>query len=206
MRRDIAGLAAAGLVGRDGWIAAKPLAWHVGVARYAQRAVVLLRTAYVERQLRRRDHVIPLRRRKVLLAPIRHPIADVVGDGAAAVVAVDHVIGIVGIDPQIVMIAMGVLADLYRGLAAVGRSEQRRVLHVDDVLVAGIAEDVRVVERALPNRAGGVDQLPRSAGIVRYKQAAVLVFDQRVDAIGVSFGIGETDATDDARRQPRVTR
>src|SRR5688572_5092059 len=104
------------------------------------------------------------------------------------------------------MIAVRVLPDLYRGLAAVGRSEQRRVLHVDDVLVAGIAEDVRVVERALPNRARGVDQLPRSTGIVRYEQATILVFDQRVDAIGVGLRVGETDAADHARRQPGVAR
>ena len=205
VRRDVARFAAAHLVGRHRRVAAATTA-RVGVAGRAQRAVVLLRAAHVEGQVSRRDHVVPLRGREVLVAPVGHARVDVVGDRAAAVVTVDHVERIVGIDPQVVVITVRVLADLRQRLAAVGRAEQRRVLHVDDVLVAGVAEHVRVVERALPNRARRVDHLPRRAGIVRHQQAAVLVLDQRIDAIRVGLGVGHANAADHAGRHAGVAR
>ncbi len=155
-------------------------------------------------QVGRGDHVIPLRGGEVLRAPVRHARVDVIGDRAAAVVAVDDVQGIVGIDPQVMVIAVRVLADLHRRLAAVGRAEQRGVLHVDDVLVAGVAEDVRVVEGALPDGARFVDQLPRRARIVGHEQAALFVLDQRVDAIRIRLGVGQADASDQAGGQAGV--
>ena len=51
---------------------------------------------------------------------------------------------------------------LRQRLAAVDRAERARVQHVDDVFVVRIGEDVRVVERALPDAARLVHQLPRA--------------------------------------------
>ena len=199
VRGNVTGLTAAHLVRGDRRVAAKALSGRVGVAWHAQRAVVLLRAADMEGQVGGRNHVVPLGGREVLVAPARDTGVDVEGDRAAAVVAIDNVVGVIGIDPQVVMIAVRVLADLHGGLAAVGGAEQRGVLHVDDVLVARVAEHVRVVERALPDGARRVDQLPRRAGIVRDEQAAILVLDQCVNPVGVGPGVSHADAADHAR-------
>ena len=70
----------------------------------ADGAVVLLRAVNVIRKIVVGDNVIELRGRLVKLSgPVS---AAVDGNGGAAVVAVDDAIGIVGIDPQAVMIAV----------------------------------------------------------------------------------------------------
>ena len=205
VRCDVAGLAAARLVGRHRWHAAE--AARARVARHAQRAVVLLRTAHVERDMRGGDHVVELRGREVLVAPRelasgRH----VERDGAAAVVAVDHVVRVVGIDPQVVVVAVGAGADRRQRLAGIGRAEERRVLHVDHVLAVRVGEHVRVVERALPHAAGRVHQRPARACVVTHEQAAVLVLHQRVDAAAVGARHGHADAPHHARGQARRAR
>ena len=52
---------------------------------------------------------------------------------AAAVVGHHHVVRIVRIDPEVVMITVGGVADVRQRLAAVDRAERARVQHVDDV-------------------------------------------------------------------------
>ena len=113
---------------------------------------------------------------------------------------------IVRIDPDVVMIAVRAVADVGERLAAVGRAERARVQRVDDVLVLVIGEDVRVVERALADVAAGVDHLPGRAGIVGHQQAAVLVLDQRVDAVGIRGRQRDADLADHPRRHARVAR
>ena len=97
------------------------------------------------------------------------------------------------------MVAVRAGADADERLAAVGGPERARVQHVDDVLVARVGEHVRVVERALADVAPLVDQLPRRAGIVRAEEAAVLVLDERVDAVRIGAGDGDADLADHAR-------
>ena len=104
------------------------------------------------------------------------------------------------------MVSVRVLTDLRGGLTAVGRAEQRRVLHVDDVLVAGVAEHVCVVKSALTNRARSVDQFPRRTRIVRYEEATVLILDQRVDAVRVGLGVGDANAADHAGGHAGIAR
>ena len=202
MRGDVARLAAADLVGGH-WRDAAEAARQVGVARHAQRRVVLLRPAHVERHVGGGDHVVELRRREVLFAPgdLTRSGRRVEGDGAAAVVAVDHVLGVVGIDPQVVVVAVRAVAHRDQRLAGVGRTEQGRVLHVDDVLVVRVGEHVRVIEGALAHAAGRVHQLPAGAGIVGHEQAAVLVLDERVDAVAVGARHGHADASHHAGGQ-----
>ena len=90
---------------------------------------------------------------------------------------------------------------LVERLAAVGRSERAGVEQVDGVLAVRVRGDVGVVERALPEAAGRVHQRPARAGIVGRVEAAVLVLDQRVDAIRVRARDGDADPADDAGRQ-----
>ena len=82
---------------------------QVRVARHAHGAAVLLRAADVVRHVLGRDDVVVLRRRDVLRASSPWPLAS--RHRAAAVVADDEMLRIVGIDPQIVMIAVRAAAD-----------------------------------------------------------------------------------------------
>jgi hypothetical protein len=75
------------------------------------------------------------------------------------------VLRIVGIDPEVVMIAVRTAESRHR-LAAVRRSIQARVQHVDRVAARMIGRDVRVVERALSDVPVAVDERPRLPGIV----------------------------------------
>src|SRR5260370_7022070 len=83
--------------------------------------------------------VIELRRG---LISLRGPIFSAIqGDGCAAIVAVDHAIGIVGIDPQSVVIAVGSVETL-EGFAAVVGTEQAGVGDVNLVRVLGVGPNV----------------------------------------------------------------
>ena len=186
IRRDVAVLVAADRVER----LHRPLTAAAGdpvVARHAQRAVVLLRAAEMIGHMLGSDDVIELLGRESLVRP--RPLragSDVERHRAAAVVAEHEVLRIVGIDPDVVVIAVGAVAHVLERLAAVHRPERAGVEGVDDVLVLVVGEHVRVVERALTDVAPGVHHLPGRAGVVGHQQAAVFVFDQRVDAVRIS--------------------
>ena len=62
-------------------------------------------------------------------------------------------LGIVGINPQVVMVAVGAAAERSQGLAAIDGAERADVQQIDSVPGVGIGLDVRVVERALPHSA-----------------------------------------------------
>jgi len=67
--------------------------------------IVLLRAIDAVREIVVGSHVVELRRRLIIL---RGPIlAAVDGNGCAAVIAVDDAIGIAGIDPETVVVAVG---------------------------------------------------------------------------------------------------
>ena len=65
---------------------------------------------------------------------------------------------------------------------------------------------MRVVERALPDVAPRVHQLPVRAAVVGAEQAAVLVFDERVDPVRIRLGDRDADLPVHALRQPLVAR
>ena len=89
--------------------AAKPP--RTRVARHADRAAVLLRAAHVIRQVLRRDHVVELARRIRARRPGRGRAERVVGDLPAAVIRVHRVVRVVGIDPEVVRVAPGVIRE-----------------------------------------------------------------------------------------------
>ncbi len=164
----------------------------VPVRGQAQRAVVLLRAANVVRHVRGRDHVVELSGREILVRPA---VTGIRGNRAAAIVPDHEMRRVVGVDPEVVEVPVRPVVDrLVRG-AAVGGAEERRVLHVHDVLVHRIREDVRVVEGALTNRARVVDQRPSLSRVVAREESPVVVLEERVYAVGVRRRDRESDAT-----------
>ena len=77
-----------------------------------------------------------------------------------------------------------VVDDLKRR-AAVLAAKDRRVLHVNNVLVLMVGEDVCVVEGALPNAALVIHKLPRRPCVIATEKATVIVLEKRVDNIRV---------------------
>ena len=148
----------------------------------AERRVVLLRSANVEGHVGRGHAVVELGGRKLLVRPV---LSRVETDRAAAVVGHDEVGGILRADPEVVEVPVRPVVDDLVRLAAVGRVEERGVLHVHDIGVVVVGEHVRVVEGALPDAALVVDQFPRRAAVVAPEEASVRVLEQGEDAPGV---------------------
>ena len=117
-------------------------------ARDAHRGVVLLRTVDVVRKIVVERDAIKLRRRLILFGPAS---PAVVGDIRAAVVALDHPVGIVRSDPEIVVVAMRNI-DRAKSDCAVIRFEEANVQNVNRIDVLRICIDTRVVPRALSQR------------------------------------------------------
>lgn len=201
MGRDVAAFAAAGLVLQGGHARASSAAAPGHRAGDADRRIILLRAADVIRNVARGGHVIQLRGRIRLSGPC---LAAVDGHVRAAIVRFDHALGIVRGDPEVVIIAVRRADDLER-FPGVGGLEERRVQHVDRILLLGIGVDARIVERALPQAPVFIDAIPCRARVVGAEQAAVLGFDHRVDAIRVGRH-RHADLADNAIRQPRLAR
>ncbi len=155
-----------------------------GRRRHAHLALVLLRAADVIRHVRRRDDVIELPRGIVHGRPRRIVSLRVERDVATGIGRVQDVVVVVRIDPYVVRVAARELL-LGERLAAVARAERADVLDVDEVLVLRVGEDVRVVERALPEPPLVVDERPRRARVVGAEQPAVLVLDEREHAVRI---------------------
>ena len=146
----------------------------------AHRAVVLLAAVDPVRRVVVDGDAVELRRR--LVVDRRPGRAAVRRHARAAVVALDHALRILRIDPQVMVVAVR-HADGRERLAAVRRLVERDVQHVDGVHRLRIGVDARVVPRALTQVAVLVDALPRAAGVVAAEQAAVLGLDLRVEAL-----------------------
>ena len=114
--------------------------------------------------------------------------------------------GVVGINPQIVKVAVRAIADAHERLASISGAILRHVLHVHDILILGIRKQVRVVKRALPDVAIRIRERPRRTGVITLEQAAVFVLHHRVDAFGIRTRHRDTDATYHTSRQSWVAR
>ena len=91
----------------------------------------------------------------------------------AAVVRDHEVVGSVGIDPQVVVVAMRARQGL-PPLAAVNRPQRRRAQDVDRVFAFRVDEQLDVVPRALDEAGFVRDLAPGLSGVVRDVQAAVV--------------------------------
>src|SRR6185369_14860122 len=120
----------------------------------------------------------------------------------AAVVAVDQVVGVVGVDPQRVVV--DVLAVLEAGrpsLAAVLADVDRGVHRVDAVEALGVGHQLLVVLRARRDVAALL--LPALAAVAGAEEAALVAgrLDPGIEHVGVDRRDAETDAAAVAFRQ-----
>ena len=160
----------------------------VAVARHADGAVVLLPPADVVRIVGRGGEGVHLRRGIELSRP-RLPAVE--GHVGAPVVGVDHPPVVGGIDPEVVVVAVGNV-DGAPVLAAIGGLPELHVHHVDGFPVLRIRVDPRVVEGSLPEIPVGAHEPPALPRIIRNENPAVVGFDDGVDAVGI--GPGDRDA------------
>ena len=69
------------------------------------------------------------------------------GDAGPSIVPLNHTLGVVGIDPQVVVIAVRG-GDLVEGLATIGRLPALEIENPNGVGVLGVGEDMLVVPRS----------------------------------------------------------
>src|SRR5205807_5475058 len=192
-RRDPAALAAAHLVPV---LVGDPQ--PVGAARDADRAVVLLRTAQPVREVGGRDDVVELRRGLVVQGGPGGP--TILAHRGAAIVAVDHALGVARIDPEGVVVAVG-SAQVRERLAAIHRFEERDVEYVDAVDVTRVRHHVREIPGPLPDLVLGARAPPGRAAVVRAEQAARVRLYERPHPIVAHGRDGEADLADDPFRK-----
>src|SRR5262249_9085912 len=134
------------------------------------------------------------------LVRLRRPARAAVGaDVGATVVRFNHALGILGIDPQTVVIAMR-HADRLESFAAVVGAIHAPVQDIDAISGAWVGEDVRVIEGALAVLAIAVDQRPGVTAIIGPEQPALIVLDKGPDAVA-AIRHSDADASGRALRQ-----
>ena len=139
--------------------------------------------------------MVELRRRLIALGgPV---LATVDGDGGAAVIAVDHAIGIVGIDPQAVMIAVGGI-EAFERFAAIVRTEQAGVGDVHLVGIFGVRPNVGEIPGTLTKTMIVVNQGPGGAAVIATVETAFFRFDKRVNHVRIGAGNGHANAAERA--------
>ena len=168
-----------------------------GPGRDGYGGVVLLAAVKTPRCLPVGDQAVELCRGLVVEAGPGFTAIE--GHGGAAVVAADHDAAVVGVDPLIVVVAVG-RADFAEVLAAIDGLHQRHVEHPDRVGIAGIGADMGVIPGAGVQYPMGIDVLPGLAVVIAAPQAALagLGFDDRVDARRPAGGDRDADLADQA--------
>ena len=161
-----------------------------------QPAVDAIRVAVVD------AHVIELRDRQIVALP--PSVAAVVRDPQPAVVAREHVLGVVGIDPQVVQVAVHAVeaADDREALAAVLGEDQVAVGLEDALGVPGIDDQVGEVERPPHHPLTLVAPLPAVAAVVRDEEPGVGRLDEGVGGFRLARRKAHRDASVGFRRQP----
>src|SRR5438132_4662334 len=170
-------------------------------ARDGHGGVVLLRAVDAIRRLRVGDHVIELGRR--LVVDGGPAFAAIEGDDRAAIVPVDDPFGVLGIDPEVVVIAVRD-RELEEGLAAVVTAPGRDVQHPYRLGIGRMRVDVVVVPGTLPQVTVLARALPGLAEVVRAEHGAVLGFDDRVHAARFRRGRGHADLSQQTLRESVV--
>ena len=78
---------------------------------------------------------------------------------------------------------MGAIVDRLGAVPSGGRAEVRRVLHVNDVLILVIGEDMCVVECTLPDGTSIVGEFPRISTVIAPEEPTVVVFEKGINAV-----------------------
>ena len=198
---DCAGVDDVGVVGAHGYVPALGGAHGIAVgewdcalwraARRADRAVVLLGGVDAVGMPGVDGGVVELGGRLVVYG--RPRLAAVEGDARAAVVPLDHALGVARVDPQVVVVAVWGRHHGKRATCVV-RPEGLDREGPHGVGPRGVGEDVVVVEGALPDGGAVVDALPGVAAVVREQEHAVLCLDDGPDPPGPGGGRGDAYA------------
>ena len=130
-------------------------------------------------------------------------LAPVAGDGQAPVVAVDHKIRIVGMDPPGVMVRVHLIPGDQggKGPAAVFALRDHPEKIVDAVFVGGIDINIRIIERAVADIFLR-DFPPFKAAVIGAVEGIFLRLYQSVDNCRIVAGDRQTDPSQLSRRQP----
>ena len=143
------------------------------------RAVVLLSTT---------DHIgfvvgshypVELSSRIVLRSP--RP-ATVEGDISAAVIAVDHSIGIARRNPKVMVVTVGD-SDALESFTTVSRTIQSRVQRIHDFGVLRIGINASVVECPLTQHPLIIHEVPGRTSVIGTVDSTVFSFDQRPHSV-----------------------
>ncbi|GBD16896.1 hypothetical protein HRbin26_01806 [bacterium HR26] len=191
--RDVAALAAARLVPlgrRDGAVDR-----HAG---QADRSVVLLGAVDPIGEAVVDGDVVHLGSRLVELGRPGTPAVE--GDAGAAVVAVDHAMRVLRVDPVVVVVAVG-RRHLGEGDAAVDRLPELEIEHPDGVGILRVGAEVVEVPGAPAQVALVAHALPGVAVVVGAEERAVLGLDDGPDAARFRCGGREADPSENALGQ-----
>src|SRR5439155_24124496 len=116
------------------------------------------------------------------------------------VIALNHSLGIVGSDPQRVVVAVR-SANSGEGAAAVDGPEHSDIEGVQGVGALRVGEDMRVIPSALAQNVLLIDPGPVAAGRLRTEDAAVGGFDNGPDALRVNGRYRHANASQHAAGQ-----
>ena len=169
-------------------------------ARPAHARVVLLRAAHAVREVIRRLDVVELSGRDVLIGP---RLATVERDVRATVVRFDQPLGIVGSDPEVVVVTVRVDHVLERD-ATVRRLVEVGVHRPHAIRVLGVGEDLHVVPGSLAELVIRAHVLPRRAAVVRAVHAARVGLDERPHPGRLRGRHGDPDVAPQTRRKPGI--
>ena len=91
----------------------------------------------------------------------------------ASVVAGVHDVGIIGIDPHVVEVAMGGARNYAETLAAIHAQQERSIRFEYFVFILRIYDQIAEIERTPDHEAAGIQVLPVFAAIIGAEQGAL---------------------------------
>ena len=149
-------------------------------AGHGDGRVVLLSAIDPIRNLLISRYMVHLRRRLVV---DRGPAsAAIEGHTGTAVIPLDHALGVVRIDPQIMIISMRHLY-LEKGASSIDRLPALDIQCPDSFWVLGISVDMLVIPRACPEVTVLAQPFPVLAAVIGSKERAILRVDDSPDTV-----------------------
>ena len=154
----------------------------VAAVRDAHAGVVLLRPVDAVGEMIVGGYAVKLGGGLVVVG--RPVVATIVGYLGAAIVGHDHPAVVVGVNPEVVVVAMGGIFE-GKSAATVFGNAITHVQHVHDVFILGVGINAAIVPGALQQGAILVDPSPGFASILGAVHATFLVFDDGPNSIGI---------------------
>ena len=126
-------------------------------------------------------------------------LSAVEADSSPAVIALNHNIRIMGVDPQSVVIAMGYSNRGVEIFSAIYGLVKADITGIEGVLISGVGSKVRVVPATLAQFMIPIDTRPGLATIIRTVEAAFFFFcclNNRPNAVGVGRRDGQANSAE----------